>query len=901
MVSRPVHYVLSTHWDREWYRTFQDFRFRLVQLLDRVFEGWESGELKGPFQTDGQAIILDDYLEIHPEKREQVKQYLKEGKLVAGPWYVLPDEFIVSGESLIRNLLYGRQVVRSLGGVPSNAGFMCDLFGQNSQMPQIFADFGIHGAFIWRGLNELQRMVRWKGADGTEIASYRFGRVGYCDYAVRVRHGDNPRYVVGLEQTADEITTFLDEEAGKNEVEPILLFDGGDHMQWDKEVYKVLALLMDQDKSPYQIKHTSLDGYLAEMLPQSRRITTTISGELRDPGTYPLNIDQQWVIPGVLSSRVWIKQLNAACQTLLCNWAEPISTAAQAWLGYDYPQGYLEVAWKWLLSNHPHDSICGCSIDAVHEDMRYRFHQCQGIAERLTSEAALHLAASIQDEPGSNELRVVVFNPLPVPYNQAAELTLDLPVEWPTFNEFFGYEPKPAFRIYDETGKEAPYQRLGQTMNQTRLRSFDARFPQTLKVNAIKVSLPLQIPAMGYTTLTVRAGQAGIPIRYPEVPGMATSERSMSNGILSVTIESNGTLSVTDLRSGQMYQRMLTFEDRADIGDGWYHGIAANDQTFLSSACSAAMALVHSGPLLTTFRIRTTMNLPAEFDFTAMQRSAKTSDLVIDSLVSLRRGSDRIEVETRVHNTVGDHRLRVLFPTSVQTDTFLTDTPFDVVERRIALSPENHLYRELEVETRPQQTWSAIYQQPRGLAVVSTGLMEVAVQDLPERPVALTLFRSTRRTVFTEIEPLGQLFGDMTFHYWILPLATEPDRTALCNMGQAMAVGVRTIQMSAVDVKNNRLKDNLPLSASFLKVEGPVVMTSLREVESGMEVRMFNPNPTTVKARLDFSGQPAIGRRFTTARQVDFESHPKGPVNEFDGKVLPVELGPKQIATLRFE
>ncbi len=456
---------------------------------------------------------------------------------MAGPWYVLPDEFIVSGESLIRNLAYGRQVVHALGGTPSNAGFMCDLFGQNSQMPQLFAGFGIRGAFIWRGLNELQRMVRWKGADGTEIASYRFGWGGYCDYAIRVRHGDNPTYVIDLEQTAEEITTFLDEETGKNEVDPILVFDGGDHMQWDKQVYQALTLLMEQKDSPYQIQHTSLDGYLAEMLPQSGRITTTVSGELREPGTNLLATDQQWVIPGVLSSRVWIKQLNAACQTLLCNWAEPISTAAHTWLGYEYPKGYLEVAWKWLLTNHPHDSICGCSIDAVHEDMRYRFHQCQDIAERLTSEAALRLAASIQGEPGSNELRVVVFNPLAAAFDQPVELTLDIPVEWPTFNEFFGYEPKPAFRIYDETGKEAPYQRLGQAMNQTRFRSFGPRFPQSYKVHAIQVSLALQIPAMGYTTLSVKAGQPGTPTRHPEVPGMATSERSMSNGILSVAIE----------------------------------------------------------------------------------------------------------------------------------------------------------------------------------------------------------------------------------------------------------------------------------------------------------------------------------------------------------------------------
>ena len=115
-------------------------------------------------------------------------------------------------------------------------------------------------------------------------------------------------------------------------------------------------------------------------------------------------------------------------------------------------------------------------------------------------------------------------------------------------------------------------------MNRTRIRADGIRFALSYKVNVVRVSLRLSLPALGYTTLSVKAGQAAVPTRYPETPGMATSERSMSNGILGVSIESNGTLTVSDQRSGQTYSRLLTFEDRADIGDGWFHGIAANDQ-----------------------------------------------------------------------------------------------------------------------------------------------------------------------------------------------------------------------------------------------------------------------------------------------------------------------------------
>ncbi|MBC7316361.1 MAG: glycoside hydrolase family 38, partial [Chloroflexi bacterium] len=301
------------------------------------------------------------------------------------------------------------------------------------------------------------------------------------------------------------------------------------------------------------------------------------------------------------------------------------------------------------------------------------------------------------------------------------ELTLGIPLDWNTFNEFFGYEPKPAFRIYDAEGREIPYQRLAQANRRSKLRTYGVRFPEHRYTNDVTVSLPVSLPPLGYTTLTVREGEPGLPTRHPETPGLATSERSMANENLEVTIEHNGTLTLRDKRTGQTYTRLLTFEDCADIGDGWYHGVAVNDQVFVSSGCRAEIALVHNGPMLTTFRVRTTFAVPKCFAFDRMIRAEALTDLVLESLVSLRPGADRVEIETTVHNTAEDHRLRVLFPTRAQADTYLADSAFDAVERPIALRPDRHLYRELEVETRPQQSWTAVCDGTRGLAVISTG------------------------------------------------------------------------------------------------------------------------------------------------------------------------------------
>ena len=896
-----AHYVLSTHWDREWYQSFQNFRYQLVRLLDRVVAGLEDGRLKGPFQTDGQAIILEDYLEVRPERREQIKRLTQAGKLVVGPWYVLPDEFLVAGESLLRNIRLGRQIARDFGGQPSNAGFVCDLFGHNSQIPQIFAGFGIHAGLIWRGVNHLQsRHLRWRGADGSELVAYRFPAGGYCDYTFEVRHAREHAFQVTGDTVVADLDRYLRFEAEHTEVDPILLFDGGDHEEWDQVTYAGLVHYAqnggkDGAEDDFEVVHTSLDAYLAEVLPQAGRIGTVVEGELREPGSD--FDDQQWLIPGVASSRVWIKQANAECETLLCQWAEPFSAFAHLALGAELPQGFLNVAWRSLLQNHPHDSICGCSIDLVHEDMKYRFSQTRQIGERLGREATQQIAANVEGSLGDDELRVVIFNPLAQPLDEPLELALQIPVEWPQFNEFFGFEPKPAFRIYDGAGHELPYQRLGQVKNRRSARIYAVKFPEEIASHVVTVSVRLALPALGYTTLIVRSEPAGHATRHPATPSLVTAENRMENEFLALTIEANGTLTLLDKRSGVTYCRLLTFEDCADIGDGWYHGPPVNDQVFVSSAASSALALVHAGPQIAAFRIRTSMAVPAAFDFDDhMRRSERLATLVIDSIVTLRAGAERVEVETTVHNVAEDHRLRVLLPSGARSaTTYLADTPFDVVERPIALRGDNHRYRELEVETKAQLTWSAVYDGEQGLAVLSSGLLESAVRDLPERPLALTLFRSTRRTVLTNGEPNGQLLGDLRFRFWIAPLAAAPDRVDLCRLGQQVAAGVRCVQLRAADLALLGGKAALPSEGSLLLVDGPAVVTSARWVEDALEVRLFNPTTSAGRVRL-LVGSALAGAAW---QEVDFESNPQSEKQSLMDGAAVVELRAKQIKTLR--
>ncbi len=903
--TRKVHYVLSTHWDREWHQTFQQFRHQLVKVLDRVLDGLRDGRLHGPFVCDGQAVMLEDYLEVRPERRAEIEQRVGKGQLVVGPWYALADEFLVSGESLIRNLELGRKIARQLGGQPSNAGFLADLFGHNSQMPQIFAGFGIKGALLWRGVNLPQlRHALWCGADGTTLPCHVFAWRGYCTYAGAVRDVDHhDQLPKSMQQRREALEHLVAREAQVSGDGPVLLFDGADHQAWDESAYQVIVeklKVSDDPAAPLNYLHSNLDAYLDDLQQHVGGISHVMVGELRDPGKNPTNIDQQFVIPGVLSSRVQLKQQNASCQTELCHWAEPWCTFAAAQLGEAYPQAYLDLAWRYLLQNHAHDTICGCSIDAVHDDAEYRFRQTQQISRKLTDEALTAIAASVSQPISGDELRVVLFNPLPRAWSGVLPVTLPIPQTWPSFNEFFGFEAKPAFRLFAADDTELMYQRLTQKPNCTHARLFDHQFPKTVKVNQVTVSVDVTIPPMGYTTLTVRAEKSGLPTRHPMTPSLQTSARSMSNEHLTVTVEGDGSVTLTHHADGQTYTGLLTMEDAADIGDGWYHGQAVNDQVHIAPPGDVTLSWVHDGPMLATLQLDRRMKVPADFDRKQMRRSDDMVELRIISKLTLRRDSRALEIESTVHNHASDHRLRVLFPSGADADTVWSDTPFDAVERPIALRKDNHLYRELEVETRPQQSWSAVFDQQRGLAVIADGLMEASVCDRSDRPIALTLLRATERTVMTDGEPGGQVQGELRFKYQVQPIKAGTFNPArLTEMGQQLAAGCRAVALTEAEIRQHRRSTALPLEASMLALSGDAVLTSLRRVNGEVEARLFNPMQASSQVQINPGGLLDGQRTPTRMQAVDLEGRLLNEAVVTSSVDIQHELPAKKILTLR--
>jgi glycosyl hydrolase family 38/alpha mannosidase-like protein len=850
--KKDVVLVVSTHWDREWYEPFQGFRYRLVRLLDDVLDIMEKDSRFSHFQMDGQSIPIEDYLEIRPEKEDLIRKFAGEGRLSIGPWYSMPDEFLVSGESLVRNLQEGIRVA-SLFGVSSRVGFVCDMFGHNSQLPQILNGFGIKTAFLWRGANEEDHgpVFRWKSPDKSEVIVWRFGPgIGYGEYAFKVRKATEFDVECSLEdlaKSAEEIIEFQSRRCG---ILPILLFDGVDHLEADPLTGELVEKLKSGKlASSFNIRMGSLDDFSKCLVDNIDKIKNVTEGELRDPCRNSTE-DECSVIPGVLSSRIPQKQANARCETLLCLWAEPFSLFA-AKSGFNGSESFIQRAWRYILANHAHDSICGCSIDQVHKDMDYRFDQAEIIGEKIKKEAldsiTLAVARNFQDKENTPDQIIVLFNPTSGVIDEAVDFTVVLPGDTPVFKEFFGYEDKPGFRINDTDGNEIEYQRISQSSNNPELIIRKYKFPECPQRWNVNVTSNLKIPPYGYRTLLIEKCKS--PHRL-KAKGLATSSVSAENEFLKIKINSGGLLSILQKKSGRRFDNLLMMENRADIGDGWYRGVAVNDEIHYSGSAMASIACITDGPKKCSFRIETHWPLPEFFDFNNMTRSSTRKTFRVDHIVTLRAGSEYVEVKTIVKNNLLDHRLRVLFPTNVKADYYYADSPFDVIRRNVELHPESHKWSELEIETTPQQSWTSISDEKGGLAIISKGLPESTVRDLEDRPIALTLFRSFRKTVMTKGEPGGQVQGSLEFDYWIYPVDSPVDPVKLGRLGQQLAAGITPVYKSlkkTFDKKTKPVKFKsglvLPVNHSFLDVKGNVIVSAVKmSAPDSMIVRMFNPS-----------------------------------------------------------
>lgn len=390
-----MHVISHTHWDREWYLTFQEFRMRLVDLIDHLLDILDTDPDFKYFNMDGQTIVLEDYLQIRPQNEKRLRRYIEDGRILVGPWYQLNDEFLVSGESTVRSLLIGHRIAEDFGGV-MKVGYLPDQFGNISQMPQIFREFGIDNSIFGRGyqlVDDEKMEIYWASPDGSEVLGS----------LMAFWYNNAQRFPSNVDDAVAYTEVIKERMAPKSAVHDLLLMNGVDHLEAQEGLGYIIKHVNEKLPDGDKLVHSTLPKYIEavkEDIKREKIELRRIEGELRqDRGCS--------VLAGTLSARMYIKQANQASQTWIERYAEP-SAAFAMMTGKTYPADMLRYAWKLLMQNHPHDSICGCSIDQVHREMMPRFEQVQQVCRELTKRSLAAIADDIKTDGES----LVVFNPL---------------------------------------------------------------------------------------------------------------------------------------------------------------------------------------------------------------------------------------------------------------------------------------------------------------------------------------------------------------------------------------------------------------------------------------------------------------------------------------------------------
>ena len=916
-----AHYLSGSHWDREWYRPFEEFRLLLVEMMDEVMRLLEEDAAFQYFHLDGQTSMLEDYLELRPECRSRLAEHIRAGRILIGPWYTMPDLFCVGGEALIRNLLMGQTIAREWGVEPMKVGFVCDMFGLPSKMPQIFAGFGHRYCVLGRGTNEATTPMffRWESSDGAGLFTFKlqdaqgYGALAWARMQVEGHgaggvhpnekadrkipaneHGEeaDPE-AASKEAFASAVRHYVEHECGRTDGRALALMDWMDHCMPAPSVSRYKAWI--EDACPQlRVTHSTLPAFFEEA-EQSVRNPTIRRGELREPakgheGGY------LYLIPNCVSARVRIKQRNARCQSLLEWWADPWVAFANA-DGAHIPTRALRKAWEGLLENHAHDSICGCSIDQVHRDMLGRFDRVRILGEQLRNRAVGWLTRSSRELGNApHAFTLTLVNPLPRERSEVFDFTLDLPKDFPTaFQEGFRTQRVSTFRLQTVEGEDVPYQLLGVDPDVSE-RSRFAR-PGYLGDPACqryRLAAYVTLPATGYLNLRVVPDPR--PMRSTET--LMQGPRHMANEHLSVALQSDGAFALTDLATGEVYPDLLRVEDRSELGDGWFHGHSLNDRCIQGNASIVASGVVTEGPAYATLYVTFALRVPRFYDWQHEKPAKETVELLITHEVTLRRGARVIEIKTEINNNAEDHRLQLLLPTgAADAKSYLAHLPFDFVERPIGRDPQTADWREMEVVEKPFLGIQAVGDDRRGLAFLcADGLHEGGVRDDRGRTLQVTLLRSFRRTVQTQGEEDGLEMGQTTLRYALMPWRKGLPKLTLLEEWERLQAGIMTRQSGTLASGFPPLAAEGPVTQSFFSISGKTTMSTLKGAADGSDlvVRLWNPTASAVTETVRFA-QPVASASLVSLGEDPLPGAPPA----VEGDTVFVGVPPYQLVTIR--
>lgn len=846
MDVKKIDVVSNTHWDREFRWSFEKTRRHLLIMLDTTLDVLESDPEYHSFTMDGHSIMIEDYLEMRPERKEQVERLVREGRLIIGPYYTLPEEFSISHEAIVRNLMFGSKMIDKYGGKHGTVAYTPSSWGQTGQLPQIFKDFGLTHMMFYRGIShdEAPAEYIWEAPDGTQVLASRFAlycrynwyyqvhrsvsrnRVWSKDYKwgefdeVPFRRADGyvgagvnydlKMPVANYDKTniKKAIIDMLEEEKGHFTTPVFLGMNGHDISVAFPRESEVIKDAKELFKGEIEIEHTDLETFWkdAEKYLDKDKMTV-LKGERR---SYLKQGKWTYLFPGTTSARTYLKRADFDAYTALTYIAEPLNALA----GND-SKNYLERGWKYLLSCHTHDANGGCAPDEVCKDMEYRYRKTSDIADIVADDAMIEIAKNLSpDGQEKTAVQIIVYNPLPFERDVIVPIDIDVPDFFGNGIEIDGVEMQSITSekssVFVDNIWEVP----------TILNSVNHRFYAKFR----------NVPALGYRAYEVKSAK-NAAIRHP---GIALGN-VLENSKIKATVNGNGTIDVLYKPTGKEYFGLNFLTSQGEVGNAWKHVAPEFDKKFMSIGANAKVYTTESGDL--------TGSVVAEFDFEVPESCEKNPSEIYTKIpvkitYTLDADADYIKVNLELDNTAKDHWLRANFPTGIKTDFSICDSHFDLVKHDIKI-PDSTGWVEQAFGMQPLRSFASVTDGENGFSVMPKGLYEYEILD--NSVMALTILRACRikqavsEEKMTILDDKGvQCPGKQVFDYAMHFDAA--DYTTLPNKAAEIFAGVKCAAAG-------RGKGTLPRESSLFSIDNKNLhVTAVKRAEdgNGVIVRYYN-------------------------------------------------------------
>lgn len=885
---KTVHVVPHTHWDREWFFTTSRAQVYLLKDLKDVIDNLENNVGFSHFILDGQASLIADYLKWRPQDLDKVQKLVKSKKLIIGPWYTQTDQYLPSGENIIRNLLYGMKTCNHLGGY-MNVGYVPDSFGQESSMPQIYKGLGINNAVLWRGFPDYEAKHSefvWQGEDGSQINVYRMA----CGY-----------FIGGLidETNLDKIMTSepFASVVKQATTDQILFPQGSDMAPARNNLPKVIKNLNAENKD-FKFKISSLEEYI-DSVNQAHPKLDILKGEF--------NIGKNMRVHKTnYSSRSDLKKMNTLIQDYLVNVLEPVLTLGEQF-GISYPKETVDDIWEKIFENSTHDSMANSVSDNVNEDIYLRYKQARDIATSLVELTLRQIAVQV-NKPGDKKITLTVFNTEPTPKDGLVTKRI--------------YTPSKNFEIQDKDGNSIPYvvdnfkDETEEVNGATIQLNPGAKIYKPEKVYSTKVTFKVKnVPAMGYQQYYL------LPDIGKNVQLMPSDKNIIENEYYKVEINPNGSLKITRKSDGFVFDQQAILEDNGDDGDSYNYSPAKKDW-IIYSIDQAFKFNTKISPLVNKFTINYDFKVPANLEERAKKKASVLMPVSLEIELEKANPVIRFKVTTDNYQPL-DHRLCIDFDTRIITDGSIDDIQFGSIKRPFELkralsdwksNPDD--WQEKPISINTMQTFTSLSDTNNTFAIFPNGVREYEDINTNYSTIRLTLFRTYGRLGksdllyrpgrasgdATVVTPDAELRRKLSFDFGVYITDQDFEKSNVANTAKSFKTGLRLFEYA--EFLNGRLifplnevERKLPEQYSLFETKGKLTLSTVKKSENkkGYIIRLYNGSFEDMEDEVKFNKIP------TAVKLVDLKEDPIETLKIDNDRVKLPKLAHAKIVSVYYE